>query len=250
MSSSNHTNDQTLRPQDQLKKDAGVRAAAEIRSGMIVGLGTGSTVRFALEEIGRRIAAGELRDVVGIASSQQTEDIALRVGIPLSNLNAHPRLDIYIDGADEIDANLDAIKGGGGALLREKVLAQNCARFIVIADESKFVKHLGAGFALPVEVLPFASGAERRFLEQLGAEVTTRTQTNGDAVFTDNGNIILDCDFGAIDDPLDLAASLDGRAGIVEHGLFIALADELMLASKEGVRLLTCAVRDPQGPIA
>jgi ribose 5-phosphate isomerase A len=226
-----------MTPQDQLKREAAVHAAGLVASGMVVGLGTGSTTQFALERLGELIRTGALRDVVGIPSSVRTETAARSLGIPLTDFETHPVIDLTIDGADEVDPDLNLIKGGGGALLREKVLAQATRRNVIIVDESKLAPHLGTRWALPVEVVPFARPAEARYLESIGARVSLRSRDNR-PVLTDQGNLLLDAAFGPMADPAAIAAQLDRRAGIVEHGLFLGLAQDVIVAGREGVRHL------------
>lgn len=223
---------------EEEKKMAAFQAVGYLSSGMVVGLGTGSTAKFALECIGAKIRDGEIRDLLGIPSSRQTEALALGLSIPLTTLDAHPEIDLTIDGADEVDADVNLIKGGGGALLREKVLAQASRRMIVIVDESKISKRLGTRWALPVEVLPFARRVEERYMKSLGASVKLRVGQDGGPFRTDEGNFILDADFGPIEDPEALSRTLNGRAGIVEHGLFIGLAEEVIIAGKGGIEHL------------
>lgn len=223
--------------QDDLKQMAAAAAVDRLQSGMVVGLGTGSTTHFALERIAELIRAGRLERIIGIPSSIQTETAARELGIPLSGLEAHAVIDITIDGADEVDPDLNLIKGGGGALLREKVLAQASRRNIIIVDASKLSERLGTRWALPVEVVPFARAAEERFLASLGAAVALRTR-NSIPVLTDQGNLLLDARFGPITEPGRLAAQLSGRAGIVEHGLFVGLAHEVFVAGADGIRHL------------
>lgn len=224
--------------QDELKQQAAAAAVDRLESGMVVGLGTGSTARFALERLSELIRSGRLEGIVGIPSSLQTEQAARELGIPLTGLEAHPRIDITIDGADEVDPDLNLIKGGGGALLREKVLAQASRCNIIIVDESKLSDRLGTRWALPVEVVPFARAVEEQFLKSLGATVALRTR-NGRTVATDQGNLLLDARFGPMGEPVRLAGLLSGRAGIVEHGLFVGLAHELFVAGADGIRHLT-----------
>lgn len=226
-----------MTPQDELKQKAAVIAAGFVEPGMVVGLGTGSTTQFALERLGERIRSGELRDVVGIPSSLRTEKAARDLGIPLTDFETHPLIDITIDGADEVDPELNLIKGGGGALLREKVLAQATRHNIIIVDESKLAPRLGTKWALPVEVVPFARPAEERFLASMGAAVTLRSK-GGRPVTTDQGNLLLDAAFGPMENPAAIAEKLNGRAGIVEHGLFIGLAHDVIVAGREGIRHL------------
>src|SRR5437016_3070997 len=165
---------------DLHKRQAAEGAVAEVESGMVVGLGTGTTAGFALEALGRRIRDGELRDVRGVPTSEATQVVAAKLGVPLTTLDEHPEVDITIDGADEVDPALDLIKGGGGALLREKIVAQASRREVIIVDEEKLSPRLGTRWPLPVEVIPFAWGAQARFLEGLGASVARRKTPAGD----------------------------------------------------------------------
>ncbi len=217
------------------------RAAAEaslkyVKDGMVLGLGTGSTARYVLEGLARRIAAEGLR-VSGVPTSLATADAAKTLGIPLTSLEEHPALDLAIDGADEVDPRLDLIKGLGGALFREKIVAAAAKRFLVVVDDSKLVPRLGTKSPVPVEVHPFGWRAAQSRLEGLGARVELRTR-NGKSVLTDNGNHILDAGFGPIRSPARLAASLDAIPGVVAHGLFLNLADLVLVASDAGVKTL------------
>ncbi|MCU0584934.1 MAG: ribose-5-phosphate isomerase RpiA [Desulfobacterales bacterium] len=223
--------------QDELKQKAAIIAVDFVESGMVVGLGTGSTTQFALERLGERIRSGGLCDIVGIPSSLRTENAARELGIPLTDFETHPLIDITIDGADEVDPDLNLIKGGGGALLREKVVAQATRRNVIIVDESKLTSRLGTKWALPVEVVPFARAAEERFMVSLGAAVTLRSK-DGRPVTTDQGNLLLDAAFGPMGNPAAIAEELNRRAGIVEHGLFIGLAHDVIVAGKDGIRHL------------
>lgn len=224
--------------QDELKQIAAFRAVEFIKSGMVVGLGSGSTANFAVQRIAARIEAGDLERIVGIPSSARTESLAKRLGIPLTGFDQKQQIDITIDGADEVDPDLNLIKGGGGALLREKVVAQASRRNIVIVDESKLSNQLGTKWAVPIEVIAFAGRVEETFLKSLGASVTVRCLEDGNFFKTDQNNLILDADFGPINDPAGLAAMLGSRAGIVEHGLFLALATDVIVAGAEGIRHL------------
>jgi len=223
---------------EELKKNAARAACEAVRSGMVLGLGTGSTTHHALVRLGELLREGRLKDIVGIPSSLATEKTARGLGIPLGDLEAHPEIDLTIDGADEVDPELNLIKGGGGALLREKVIAQASRRNLIVVDESKLSPRLGTRWALPVEVVPFACAAEKRFLASLGAAVRLRVR-DGRPVATDQGHWILDAAFGPIADPAALAGALDRRAGIVEHGLFLDLAHEVIVATADGVRRLS-----------
>lgn len=224
--------------QDELKQQAAFRAVDYIESGMVVGLGSGSTANFAVQRIAERLQSGALKNIVGIPSSARTEKLATELGIPLVGFDEKQQIEITIDGADEVDSDLNLIKGGGGALLREKVVAQASRRNIIIVDESKLSSHLGTNWALPVEVIPFARATEENLLKSLGAAVSTRTCDDGSYFITDQNNLILDADFGPITDPKKLALLLNERAGIVEHGLFLEIASDVIVAETEGIRHL------------
>lgn len=224
---------------DELKRRAARAAFEDIRSGMVLGLGTGSTVAHLLDLIGSALKSGELTDIVAVPSSVRTEARARELGIELIGLADRPSLDLTIDGADEITPNLSLIKGGGGALLREKMVAQASDRLVIIADAGKAVERLGATYPLPVEVVRWGWKSHVRFIEGLGAEVAPRTGADEAMIESDNGQLLLDCHFeGGIEDPPALEAALARRAGIVETGLFLGLADEAVIASSEGVTRL------------
>jgi ribose 5-phosphate isomerase A len=210
-----------------------------IESGMVVGLGSGSTARFAIQQIAARIKSGELKNIVGIPSSTQTEKLAGDLNIPLVSFDQEQQIDLTIDGADEVDPDLNLIKGGGGALLREKVVAQASHRNVIIVDESKLSPRLGTNWAVPVEVIDFARQVEENFLKSLGASVITRSRADGSHFRTDQNNLILDADFGQIADHEKLAAMLEGRAGVVEHGLFLGMASDVIVAAGDGIRHLS-----------
>jgi ribose 5-phosphate isomerase A len=220
------------------KQQAADRAVAYVQSGMVVGLGAGSTAILATRRIGQRLLQGRLRDIVGVPCSSAIEAEARALGIPIT-LDPPGAVDLTIDGADEVDPELNLIKGGGGALLHEKIVAQASLREVIIVDESKLSPALGMHWALPVEIIPFRWHSQRRFLESMGARVTVRQQHDGTPFRTDQGNLILDCAFGPIPRPQELAATLDARTGIVEHGLFLGLATEVSVAGADGVRHLT-----------
>ncbi len=230
---------------DRLKQEAAEEAVARVESGMVLGLGTGSTATFAVRALARRLQEGSLRDIVGIPTSLAIENEAHRLGLPLSDLDTHPVVDLTIDGADEVDPRLNLIKGGGGALLREKIVAQASRREIIIVDQGKLSDHLGQRWAVPVEVVPFGWRATARQLEGLGAGVQLRLNSQGTAFKTDQDNLILDCRFGPITDPAALAASLSGLAGVVEHGIFVGLAQLVIVAGEQGIRYLEA--RDERG---
>ncbi len=221
-----------------LKRAAAEAGADLVESGTVVGLGGGTTVLYAVRRLAQRLHGGELHDVLCVSSSRVTTDEALRLGLPLSTLEQRPRVDLTVDGADEVDPRLDLIKGGGGALLREKVLAQASAREVIVVDAGKLVDRLGATRPLPVEVAVFGWRAQVVFLESLGALVTLRENSDRSPFLTEQGNLILDARFAPIDDPRALAAELERRAGIVEHGLFLGLADEVIVAETSGLRTL------------
>lgn len=223
------------------KQQAAEYAVDFIETDMVVGLGVGSTAIFAMRRLAELLQAQRLRNVVGVPCAEATAAEARRLGIPLTTLDDHPDVDVTIDGADEVDPALNLIKGGGGALLREKIVAQASRREIIVVDESKLSPALGTNFHLPVEVIPFGAETQVRFLESLGARVSRRTVGSGPAArpfTTDQGHGILDCSFGPLADPAGLAAQLASRAGIVEHGLFIGLATDVIVAGPGGVRHL------------
>lgn len=224
--------------QEKLKQEAAHHAVGFIKSGMVVGLGTGSTAAFAVMRIAERLKSRDLKNIVGIPTSIRTEKLARELEIPLCGLDAQPAIDVTIDGADEVDEDLNLIKGGGGALLREKVVAQASRRNIIVVDESKLSLRLGTRWALPVEVIPFATKAEENFLKSLGASVTLRLDAQGQPYKTDQHNYILDANFGQMADPNRLAAKLNERAGIVEHGLFLGLAGDVIVAAQDEIRHL------------
>ena len=223
---------------DGFKRQAAERAVELVESGMVLGLGHGSTAILALRRLAERLTSGELRDVVGVPCSRFVEREAPRLGIPLTTFEAHPVLDLTIDGADEIGPDLQLIKGGGGALLREKIVAQASRRVVIVADETKLSPALGTRWPVPVEVIPFGCSSQARYLESLGARVVPRRTDERTLFVTDQANLILDCHFGAIPDPERLATQLCGRAGIVVHGLFLGLATEVIVAGPGGIRHL------------
>ena len=218
---------------DAQKAAAARYAAGLVEPGMVVGLGTGSTAEHFVRELGARVGEG-LR-LTGVATSQRTERLARELGIPVVALNDVERVDLTVDGADEIDlATFALIKGRGGALLREKLVAVASEREVIAADASKVVPQLGTHHAVPVEVVRFGWRHTARALERLGARVTPR-QAAGDFYLTDGGNFILDCAFGPLPDPPALAAALKALPGVVEHGLFIDLAHTILVGGPDGV---------------
>jgi ribose 5-phosphate isomerase A len=220
------------------KEAAALKAVEFIESGMIVGLGFGSTAIYAVREIGRKLREGELDEILGVPTALSVEQEARDLGIKLTTLDVNPRVDLTIDGADEVDPQLDLIKGGGGALLREKIVAQASQREIIVVDESKLSDNLGANFALPVEVNPFGWAPEAAYLETLGASIALRRTADGDPYATDQGNWIIDAEFSSIKDPRALSDQLDRRAGVAAHGLFLGLATDLIVGGEDGVRLV------------
>ena len=223
---------------EELKKAAGVKAVDFVSAGMLVGLGTGTTAEFAIEELSKRIEDGRLSDISCVPSSERTKNFAETLGLDLVGLGSERKIDVTIDGADEIDSDFNLIKGGGGALLREKVLAQNSKRNIIVANESKLSRRLGNRFPVPIEVLPFALEAEKSYLESLGGEVKLRFAQDGSPFLTDQNNLIVDWSFGEMESPSYFAERLSQRAGIVEHGLFIGTASDVIIGSPRGLRHL------------
>ena len=226
---------------DALKQAAAAEAIALVESGMKLGLGTGSTAKHFVDLLGAKVKAG--LDVICVATSKQTEAQAKGLGIRVVSLDDEPYLDLTVDGADEIDSELRLIKGGGGALLREKIVAAASDRMVVIADTTKKVKVIGK-FPLPIEVVPFGLKATHAMIEALAAEIgckgaiLQRKTKDGSPFVTDNGNFILDCGFGRIDEPEELAEVLTLVPGMVEHGLFLGYCDLAFLAGANGVERL------------
>lgn len=218
------------------KRAAGRAALDEVRSGMTLGLGTGSTVRHFLEALGAALAAGDLEHVSGIPTSRDTEARCHELGVPLLGLEQVERIDLAVDGADEVDPELELIKGLGGALLREKMVVQAADRFVVVIDPSKRVIRLGQRSPLPVEVVPFGWRAHDPFFRSLGAEPRLRTTATDEPYRTDNGNLIVDLGFpDGIPDPVELEGALARRAGIVETGLFLGVADRILIGDPQGL---------------
>jgi len=224
---------------DVLKREAAERAVDFVQSGMVLGLGSGSTASFAVDCIGARLRSGALRDIVGVPTSEATAARARRLGIPLATLVEQPVLDLAVDGADEVDPALNLIKGLGGALLREKIVEIAARRFVVVVDESKLVERLGTRGPLPVEITQFAWEVHARWLAGLGCRAELRRESGGAPYVTDNGNYIVHCTFPAgIPDPAALARTLIERPGIVEHGLFLGIATDVVVAGANGIRLM------------
>lgn len=224
---------------NRLKNLASVRAVEHVKSGMVIGLGSGTTAEFAISEIAKRVKGGKLSSIICIPSSIKTEQFAGNLGLNIISFGEIAEIDITIDGADEVDKSLNLIKGGGGALLREKILAQNSKRNIIVVHESKLSEKLGEKWSVPVEVLPFALETESRYIRELGADVSLRIDKDDTPFVTDQNNFILDADFGVIENLARLTSQLEKRAGIIEHGLFIDTADEVIVGCSDGVKHLT-----------
>ncbi len=217
------------------KQRAAESALEHVKNGMIIGLGTGSTARFFIEAVGSALRGGKLRDIRAVPTSVNSEKLAVQYGLPVVTFAQTAKIDLTVDGADEIAPDLTLIKGLGGALLREKLVAQNSSTLVIIADAQKLVTKLGIKSPLPVEVTPFGFEASERFLRDLGCTPTLRRQADGAILITDNGNYIFDCKFPDIPDPRDLNLKLATRAGIVESGLFIDLAHTAIIADNATV---------------
>ena len=224
----------TADPVKLMKQEVGKAAAALVKSGSIVGLGTGSTTAYTIQFLGDRIKSGELKDIVGIPTSFQSEVLAKEYGVPLTTLDAVDHIDIAIDGADEVDPQKNLIKGGGAALTREKIIAAASEEFVCIADESKLVPYLGT-FPLPIAVIPMVPSHVARQLVKLGGDPVYR-----EGVITDNGNVILDVHNLKIDEPRKLEAAINQIVGVVANGLFAErAADLLLLSTHDGVKTLS-----------
>ena len=221
---------------DKAKELAAQRSLEFIQDGMVVGMGSGTTATHFIKLLGERVKQG--MKVRGISSSRASEELARSLGIPVIDFHETTEIDVTIDGADESTHKLDLIKGGGGALLREKIVASASKRFVVVADSRKLVDRLGK-FPLPVEVITMASPLVAKKLEALGVRPTVRRNTSGGEYITDEGNLILDCACGEIEDPHKLAAEIRQIIGVVEHGLFLGMADIALIASDTDVIELT-----------
>lgn len=236
-------NDQNL-----WKKAAAVAAAKLVEDGMIVGLGTGSTAAFLVSELGRRVKEEGLR-IIGIPTSERTAEHARSLNIRLSTFAEHTQIDLTIDGADEVEfGTLNLIKGHGGALLREKIVAAASGRMAVVADQTKLVRRLGSLFAVPVEVVPFGWQATEGRLKQLGAKTSLRAGPSNEPYITDGGHYIVDCAFGPMGKPLEIAHHLDQVVGVVEHGLFLGYASQVFVGGSDGVEILKKKLRPRQVP--
>jgi len=217
------------------KRLAAERAVDFVKSGMVIGLGSGSTVNIMIESLGQRIAAGRLSDIKAIPASRGSELKAVRNGISIAALNDYPGIELTIDGADEVDPDLNLIKGGGGALFREKIIAEFSDKVIIIVDQTKLTRCLGESCPVPVEVFPGAVKPVAGFIENLGALVDLRKDSAGELFSTEQDNNILDCRFGPIEKPRELASILSMKPGIIEHGLFLDMASTIILGGKEGI---------------
>jgi ribose 5-phosphate isomerase A len=218
-----------------LKQVAGEKAAEYVKDGMVVGLGTGSTTYYAIKKIGSMVNDG--LEIIGIPTSIQTEDIASESGIKLSDLQEHPKVDLTIDGADEVDPNLNLIKGMGGALLREKIVARASKKEVIVVDDSKLVDVLGSKSPLPVEVTQLAWKNCQVMLERLGSKAELRKK-NGETFISDNKNYIIDCDFQSIQNPWELEKTINNLPGVLENGLFLGLTDLVIVSAESGIKLL------------
>jgi ribose 5-phosphate isomerase A len=238
--------------QDELKKQVGYKAVDDyVKSGMVVGLGTGSTAYYAVERVGAKLKSGELTDILAIPTSVRTKEQAESLGIPLVTLDTHSKLDVAIDGADEVDPKMNLTKGGGGALFREKIVEVCATKFIVIVDESKIVKGLGPGFPIPVEIVPFCHEHTMRCIANLSTcqgkcqpvlrmGSCANNKVDGDTIaVTDNGNYIVDLHFTElITDPVTMGNELKNVVGVVEHGLFCNMASAVIIAGSDGIRVM------------
>lgn len=221
---------------EELRKQAARQALNEVRSGMLLGLGTGRTTAHFIGFLGEALRQGVLADIAGVPTSEATASQACRLGIPLTSLSEIESLDLAVDGADEVDPQLNLIKGLGRALLREKMVEIHARRLVIVVDESKLVAQLGQTVPLPVEITPFEAGASVRWLASLGCRAELWLEDDGSPAVTDNGNYLARCWFSqGIDDPAGLANLLSQRPGIVEHGLFLNMASKVIVATEQGI---------------
>lgn len=223
-------------PVKVMKQEVGKAAATLVQSGMIVGLGTGSTTAYAIEYLGNRLKSGEIKDIKGIPTSFQAEVLAKQYGIPLTTLDAVDHIDIAIDGADEVDPQKNLIKGGGAAHTREKVVDALAEQFIVVVDANKLVDKLGSTFLLPVEAIPMAIAPVMRAIEKLGGKPQLRMGVKkAGPVITDQGNMVIDVKFDSIDNPAELEKTLNNIPGVLENGLFVGVANKVLIGEvKDG----------------
>jgi ribose 5-phosphate isomerase A len=226
-------------PTDELKRQAGEYAVTYVHSNMIIGLGAGTTAIWVLRKIAELIKNKKLTNVRCVPCSKYTETQARALDLPIVSLEEYPQVDLTIDGADEVSPSLDLIKGGGGALLREKIVAQASKQEIIVIDESKMSSALGSQHSVPVEIFQFGWKSQVSYLTSLGAEITIRQISDGTPWLSDQGNMIADCNFGVIAHPSELASTLSMRAGIVEHGLFLNRANKVVVSGKAGIQILT-----------
>ncbi|MBP0007052.1 MULTISPECIES: ribose-5-phosphate isomerase RpiA [unclassified Roseofilum] len=226
----------TTDPVKLMKQEVGKAAASKVKSGMIVGLGTGSTTAYAIEYIGDRLKSGEIENILGIPTSFQAEVLAREYGIPLTTLDVIDRMDLAIDGADEVDPNKNLIKGGGAAHTREKIVDTLADQFIVVVDSGKLVDRLGSTFLLPVEVMPMAMTTVMKALTKLGGKPQLRMGVKkAGPVITDQGNMVIDVKFDSIDNPTELEKTINNIPGVLENGLFVGVADAILVGEvKEG----------------
>jgi len=223
--------------QDELKAAAAEAAAAQLRDGMIVGLGTGTTAAFAIDAIGRRVAQG--LKIIGVPTSERTTEQATALGIPLAPVEEHEWIDVTIDGADEVElGSLNLIKGRGGALLREKIVSSSTKKLIIIVDSSKIVTKLGSHDPIPVEVVSFGWQTTERRLARLGGNPVLRHRPNGSVFLTDGGHYILDCKFGPLASAADTERHLNDTVGVVEHGMFLGMTGMVIVGDESGIRIL------------
>lgn len=225
---------------ENAKKRAALEAVKCVRDGFIIGLGSGSTVAYAIEEIGRRVREEKLR-ILGVPTSHQSFLLAVKFGIPTTTLYEHPEINLTIDGADQIDPNLNLIKGMGGALTREKIVAAASKYLVIVADERKLTDRLGKNQSIPVEVLPFAEPLVSRKIREIGGKPLLREMKGGIPFVTDNGNFILDVDFGVIEDPYELNKKLKMIPGVIETGLFLDMAHIAYIGAKTTVKKISRA---------
>jgi len=223
-------------PVKLMKQQVGFAAADRVKSGMIVGLGTGSTTAYTIQALGDRIKSGQLKDIKGVPTSFQSEVLAKQYGVPLTTLDEIDRIDIAIDGADEVDAHLNLIKGGGAAHTREKVVDYLAAQFIVVVDSSKMVDKLGSTFRVPIEVIPMAIAPVTRAIEKLGGKPELRMGIRkAGPVITDQGNMVIDVKFDNLDNPVELEKTLNNIPGVLENGLFVNCTDLVLVGEiKDG----------------
>ena len=226
--------------------EAASHALAYVQSGMVLGLGSGATAGLFVDLLGERLRSGVLRDIVGVPTSEATTARARRQGIPLTTLDDHRRLDLAVDGADEVDPSLNLIKGLGRCLLREKIVVAHADRFLVLVDEGKLVDRLGTRGPLPVEIVPFAALAQVAWLDSISDRAELWEEADGSPIVTDNGNYLARCWFpSGIADPYALARTLADRPGIVDHGLFLDVATAVIAAGPAGVRVLNRTQTNP-----